>query len=150
MLRSPIRRLSVDCGRGVEFWLPGLLPAGLNERHGAGRRVAPHVYRRAGENIRSILAAAGPPQALEAPVRVEYVRFSCQRMDWDNLGASFKHVGDALVRLGYLADDGPDVIAEFRPGQVRVRRRPHQGTFLRLTPIPAGQPHELRLPPWVE
>lgn len=67
-------------------------------------------------NREEILEAA----ALEYPVRVTFTRFYKGRpMDWDNCGASFKLVGDALVALKVLKDDDPSYVGEFRVQQFR-------------------------------
>lgn len=48
----------------------------------------------------------------DASVSVTYTRVSTQPMDLDNAAASFKPIGDALVKGGIVSDDSPDVITE--------------------------------------
>ena len=47
-------------------------------------------------------------------------------MDWDNFSASFKHIGDALVKAGVIQDDNPQIIVDFLPKQVKVSKRKQQ------------------------
>lgn len=44
------------------------------------------------------------------PVTIEYTRFSFKELDEDNLGGSFKPIGDALVKLGIIKDDSPKFV----------------------------------------
>lgn len=44
--------------------------------------------------------------------KIECVRFSSVRSDFDNLASSFKYVIDALVKCGVMIDDNDDVILE--------------------------------------
>ena len=66
-------------------------------------------------------------QPIEGPVIVDYTRRSVRLMDWDNACGSFKLLGDALVQCGILADDNPQIIEEFNPGQEKVSKRVEQG-----------------------
>lgn len=52
------------------------------------------------------------PKAPLEKVRLRFTRYSrgADRMDWDNLVISFKHVQDALVEAGILANDTRDNI----------------------------------------
>ena len=56
-------------------------------------------------------------QSFDTSVIIEYSRYAGRYMDWDNFGASFKFVGDALVRCGIIKDDSPYFISSFRPMQ---------------------------------
>lgn len=60
------------------------------------------------------LIKAEKPKKHAGAVIVTYTRVSTQPMDMDNLGASFKCIGDALVKCGVIEDDNPDVIQELR------------------------------------
>lgn len=53
-------------------------------------------------------------------VAVRYERCSVQRMDWDNLGASFKCWGDALEASGLIEDDSPSTIIDFDMDSIKV------------------------------
>jgi hypothetical protein len=48
-------------------------------------------------------------------VHLTYIRSSVQAPDWDNLCASFKPIGDALVENGVIQDDNPKIIETFTP-----------------------------------
>jgi Holliday junction resolvase RusA-like endonuclease len=48
-------------------------------------------------------------------VKITYTRSSVVAPDWDNLSASFKPIGDALVDNKVITDDNPKVVLEFIP-----------------------------------
>jgi hypothetical protein len=52
---------------------------------------------------------------IAGPVHLTYIRSSVQAPDWDNLCASFKPIGDALVENGVIRDDNPKVVETFTP-----------------------------------
>ena len=54
-------------------------------------------------------------------VRVSYVGHKAFFMDWDNFCASFKHLGDSLVKEGVIIDDGPNIIKEFNVNQIKSK-----------------------------
>lgn len=72
----------------------------------------------------------------KGPVQVTYTRHTCQPMDWDNHCASFKHVGDALVKSGTITDDNPSVLRIFRPRQVKVKKKEEQRITIHIIDIP--------------
>lgn len=53
-------------------------------------------------------------------VTVEYIGYKSRFMDWDNFCASFKHIGDSLVKCKIIADDSPKIITQFIPSQIKV------------------------------
>ena len=59
-------------------------------------------------------------------VEVTYTRYAVQLMDWDNHGASFKHIGDALQSAKIIKEDKPSVLVDFNPRQVKVQTRKEQ------------------------
>jgi hypothetical protein len=59
-------------------------------------------------------------------VIITYTRYSITLMDWDNLGASFKHLGDSLVAANIIQDDKPSIVVEFIPKQEKVSKRIEQ------------------------
>ena len=85
------------------------------------------VRKKHQNNLVSELEANYPTDLIEGPVCVEYTRRSVRLMDWDNAAGSFKLVGDALVQLGILEDDNPQIIKEFKVDQERVKHRVEQG-----------------------
>jgi len=116
---------------------PGYLAPGLNGKDGLLRM---HWSRRRALArdlsiwIRCISASlSGCSTPLTGPVLVRYTRrYAKQPMDWDNLGASFKLIGDALVRAGVLADDSPKVIGRLELAQVKVASIKKQGTTIEI------------------
>lgn len=53
------------------------------------------------------------PKRHVGKVDITYTRKSVRMMDFDNLSASFKPVGDALEELGVIDDDSPATIRKF-------------------------------------
>ena len=69
-----------------------------------------------------LLKEQNQPQ-ISGQVRVIFTRYATRLMDWDNHGASFKHLGDALVKLGIIEDDNPTTIQTFLPKQIKVDKK---------------------------
>lgn len=102
-----------------------------------------HAYKRLlATTMDHIVARGGPlPSFGERPVRVRYARTYVRlAMDWDNLGASFKPIGDALVRLGVIADDSPRIVRAFSMEQPKAQQATELGTMIEITPILAEEP----------
>mgnify|MGYP001205496713 CR=1 FL=1 len=59
-------------------------------------------------------------------VVIEYIGYKLRFMDWDNFSASFKHIGDALVKAQVIQDDNPKIIIDFLPKQIKVSKRKEQ------------------------
>ena len=55
-------------------------------------------------------------------VTVEYIGYKNRFMDWDNFCSSFKHIGDALVKMKIIADDSPRIVTQFIPNQIKVKQ----------------------------
>jgi len=55
-------------------------------------------------------------------VTIEYIGYKNRFMDWDNFCASFKHIGDALVKMKIIADDSPRIVSKFIPSQIKVKQ----------------------------
>jgi len=70
-----------------------------------------------------ILLLSQKQPKLKGSVKVIYTRYTTRLMDWDNHCASFKHLGDSLVKIGIIEDDNPNVIKEFIPKQVKVKTK---------------------------
>ena len=66
-------------------------------------------------------------------VVIFYRRFSRRLMDWDNYVASFKIIGDALVKCGVITDDSPGVIKIFIPQQVQIEKGDEQELQVQIT-----------------
>lgn len=68
-------------------------------------------------------------------VVVEYIGYKIRLMDWDNFSASFKHIGDALVKANVLTDDNPKIIVQFLPEQIKVSKRIEQKVIIKIKDI---------------
>ena len=121
-----------EAGRSQEITFPGKVP-GLN---GAGGLLRMHWRKK------KQLAAAYELRLLQyrrmrftGPVRLELVRYSIGRdMDYDNLVSTGKLLTDAIVKVGILPDDNPQVIPERVYTQARCRPD-EQRTVIRLTAL---------------
>jgi len=67
-------------------------------------------------------------------VRIEYVRASVSPPDWDNISASFKPIGDALVTNGVIEDDNPMVVTEFIPRWRKAKNNNDLLTIIEIIP----------------
>ncbi len=63
----------------------------------------------------TLLIRAKTKEKIKGRVSIAYVRSSVRAPDWDNLCASFKPIGDALVKNGVIEDDNPEIVVEFKP-----------------------------------
>lgn len=64
---------------------------------------------------------------IELPATITFTRYSCSRMDADNLAGAFKHVQDQLAReLGI--DDGNEKLVKWTYTQERISKREHYFT----------------------
>lgn len=55
-------------------------------------------------------------------VTIEYIGYKNRFMDWDNFCSSFKHIGDALVKMKIISDDSPRIVTKFIPSQIKVKQ----------------------------
>lgn len=112
--------------------LPRLLP-GLNGKDGLMRQ-----HFRAATAAKGELLAWVKSQRFGTfgPARVTVVctRHYCGNpMDYDNAAASFKHLLDALVKAGVIADDGPRIIDAMTFRQVRCTTKKVQHMTVEIT-----------------
>lgn len=70
-----------------------------------------------------ILLLAQKQPKLKGKVVIVYTRYATRLMDWDNHCASFKHLGDSLVKIGTIEDDSPKIVIEFAPEQRKVKTK---------------------------
>ena len=99
--------------------IKGLIP-GLNGQHGLIREHwAAGIQRK---NLYKVLLKAQKPKKHKGKVIIRYIGYKTIFMDWDNFGASFKHIGDALVDLGIIVDDKPAIVTQFIPEQIKSKR----------------------------
>ena len=119
----PLSARTVELVDGILIVVQGLEPPSLNGRGGL-IRADWRARRRRLETLKLVLLAARPPRLYARRCRVHYVRsYAARPLDADNLAASFKLVGDALVSIGVLRDDDR---LELRPAQ---RPRGGRGPF---------------------
>ena len=86
------------------------LPPGLNGSNGLKNM---HYHKYSQEKKRWVwLIRSVNPQKHKGKVRVRFTRVSTRMMDFDNIGASFKFVGDALERNKVIKDDSPKILTE--------------------------------------
>jgi hypothetical protein len=100
--------------------LPRLL-AGLNGDKGLKRQHF-YDYRKDLIVLQWELKAMRIPCFIGKKVSIVYERHETHPMDWDNHCASFKMIGDALVKLRILDDDSPEIIKTFTPAKKKVHR----------------------------
>lgn len=100
--------------------LPYLTP-GLNGPDGLMRNHYKNVAK-VKERIAWEIRGQKEGPTITEPVRVTYIRHTARLMDWDNACASFKHIGDAMIDAGIIADDSPKIIAEFVPRQIKCQQ----------------------------
>lgn len=114
------------------IWVPHL-PPGLNGDDGL---INMHwtKYRDLKKLWVDYIFAEQPGKHLGA-VHVEYIRKSIQPMDWDNLGASFKVVGDALIENNVIVDDSPKVIKKFEMDWEKADRIRAQGVEIKIQSV---------------
>lgn len=68
-------------------------------------------------------------------VSIDYTRSSVVAMDWDNLSASFKVIGDALVANQIITDDNPNVVVAFRPHWRKAKNNKDLKTIITITEL---------------
>ncbi len=68
-------------------------------------------------------------------VTIRYTRKSTAMMDPDNVGASFKVIGDALETLGVIENDSFDIITDFRIGWSRAKNPASQKSIIEITDV---------------
>jgi Holliday junction resolvase RusA-like endonuclease len=81
------------------------------------------------------LIKAQKPRKHEGKVIIEYTRASVIAPDWDNLSASFKHWGDALVKAGVIQDDKPTVVLNFYPKWEKAKNHKSAKTIIKIMDI---------------
>lgn len=69
-------------------------------------------------------------------VSIVYTRSSVIAPDYDNLGASFKPIGDALVKNGVITDDNPHVVVSFIPKWTKAKNNKDKRTIIEITEEP--------------
>lgn len=94
----------------------------------------PHFTRtKRKEEIKRWLHLQQMPTKPLKKATISFVRHSLKLLDpIDNMGASFKCIGDALVECGFLADDSCLEIVAVNPRQIKVDHRIDQWIYLEV------------------
>jgi len=103
----------------------------LNGKDGL-KRMHYHAYARLRDKwtwlIRSVTNAN-----IKGRVSITYTRSSVRAPDWDNLCASFKPIGDALVANKVIKDDNPGIVVEFIPKWRKAKNNDDLKTIIEIT-----------------
>lgn len=76
------------------------------------------------------------PHMHDRPVSITYTRVSTQPMDLDNTAASFKPIGDALVKCGVIEDDSPDIVQELTVQWQKSDTQKDQHSIIEIEDVP--------------
>ncbi len=103
----PLRVSSALLGEAISVCVHGFEPPSRN----AADKMHWSKRHKLTQDIQLMLRSSGPLKKFTGPVTIDYVRtHQSTALDEDNLKASFKPVGDALVRMGVIADDKPAIV----------------------------------------
>jgi Holliday junction resolvase RusA-like endonuclease len=122
--RSPMEKLIIEIDE-VAPMLNG--SGGLKNMHF-------QVYRKLRDRWVWLIASK-TRQKIKGKVTIAYTRSSVVAPDWDNISASFKPIGDALVTNGVIEDDNPKVVLEFIPKWRKAKNNKDLKTIIEITPI---------------
>lgn len=75
------------------------------------------------------------PDKHEGRVSIHYTRVSVRMMDFDNIAASFKVVGDALEANDIIKDDSPRTISRFEVRWEKADSRKAQGVRVEIEDV---------------
>lgn len=95
---------------------------GLMQQHWA-------MARKEKEKFTARVKSLNPPQ-ITGQVRLTMIRHTVRFMDIDNLCSTIKLPLDAIRNNKVIQDDGPEIIAEFIPRQVKCRRKDQRTEIL--------------------
>ena len=59
----------------------------------------------------------------KSQVSITYIGYKSVLMDWDNFSASFKYIGDSLVKTKVIVDDNPKIVRPFIVQQIKCKRK---------------------------
>ena len=90
-----------------------------------------HVQKKQKEKILCEILAQTKAR-YKGEVRVTLTRYSVTEPDIDNLCASFKHIGDMLVKCKVITDDKPSVIKDFIPKWKKAKNNKQQKTVVQI------------------
>ena len=103
--------------------IKGIVP-GLNGKDGLIREHWRKATRR--KDLYYALLKSQTNNKHTGKVIIRYIGYKLALMDWDNFTASFKHLGDALVKAKIIKDDKPSIVVQFLPDQIKVNKRIEQ------------------------
>jgi Holliday junction resolvase RusA-like endonuclease len=81
------------------------------------------------------LVAFAKPEKHSGKVCITFTRKSTAPMDFDNIGASFKVVGDALEKNGIIKDDSPRTVTELLLRWEKASKRNEQGILIKIEDV---------------
>lgn len=70
---------------------------------------------------------------IKGRVSIVYIRRSVVAPDWDNISASFKPIGDALVTNKVIEDDNPKIVTSFIPKWEKAKNNASVSTTIIIT-----------------
>lgn len=111
--------LDIQLSKMTVLTIKGLIP-GLNGKHGLMREHFRNAKKR--KDLYRVLLSHQEYSKHKGKVTIRYIGYKSILADWDNFGASFKHIGDALVDLGIIVDDKPAIVTQFIPEQIKSKR----------------------------
>jgi hypothetical protein len=114
--------------------LPVPLCLGNSRMHWAAKAKAQKAWGQRAMVTEPRLLRERPRDSIES-CEVSATFFLNRLRDPDNAASSLKWVLDLLVRLGYLMDDGPDVVKALTVRQERVNKRAEQRLTIEIKPM---------------
>ncbi len=111
-----ITNTSIITIQGIVQGLNG--STGLMNNHWTNRKKIKQLYCTVIEDH----LKAGAAKKHEGKVSIQYIGYKSCFMDWDNYCASFKFLGDGLVKCQVIKDDNPKIVVQFLPDQIKCKR----------------------------
>lgn len=109
------------------------LPPGLNGSGGL-MQLHYHAYNNLKKDWVWMMKAYGAKKH-SGSVIIRYTRVSTAPMDLDNVGASFKVVGDSLVGAKIVTDDSPDILTELILNWKKAKNKDSQGIIIEIEDV---------------
>ena len=78
------------------------------------------TYKKTAEDRIKMEISRQTTEKFDKPVAVTFQRYCVRPLDWDNMGSSFKFIGDSIVELGIIKDDDIKHIVKYFPEQYKV------------------------------
>jgi len=132
---TPSPKTAPTQAQNLTIDLPRLLP-GLNGKDGLIRQHYRQATKVKDELLSEVKSRYKGISFGSQRVGVVCTRYYCGTpMDFDNASSSFKHLMDAIVKAGLIADDGPGTIDSWTVRQVRVGKRVDQKMEVKIKAI---------------